>query len=142
MVKLQSQSTSGPNSIAQAAAIAALAGPQDIVAANRREYQQRRDTVVAALNAIDGIHCQVPDGAFYVFASCSELLGLCTPKGVKIDSSDDWIMHLLDAQDLAALQGSAYGVPTHFRLSFAASTEQLLEGCRRIAQARNELVVV
>ena len=142
MVKLQSQSTSGPNSIAQAAAIAALAGPQDIVAANRREYQRRRDTVVAALNAIDGIHCQVPDGAFYVFASCSALFGLCTPKGVKIGSSDDWIMHLLDAQDLAALQGSAYGVPTHFRLSFAASTEQLLEGCRRIAQARNELVVV
>jgi aspartate aminotransferase len=142
MVKLQSQSTSGPNSIAQAAAIAALAGPQDIVAANRREYQRRRDTVVAALNAIDGIHCQVPDGAFYVFASCSALFGLRTPKGVKISSSDDWIMHLLDAQDLAALQGSAYGVPTHFRLSFAASTEQLLEGCRRIAQARNELVVV
>jgi aspartate aminotransferase len=142
MVKLQSQSTSGPNSIAQAAAIAALAGPQDIVAANRREYQRRRDTVVAALNAIDGIHCQVPDGAFYVFASCSALFGLCTPKGVKIGSSDDWIMHLLDAQDLAALQGSAYGVPTHFRLSFAASTEQLLDGCRRIAQARNELVVV
>ncbi|RRH86829.1 pyridoxal phosphate-dependent aminotransferase [Variovorax beijingensis] len=141
MVKLQSQSTSGPNSIAQAAAIAALAGPQDIVAANRREYQQRRDTVVAALNAIDGIHCQVPEGAFYVFASCSALFGLCTPKGVEIGSSDDWIMHLLDAQDLAALQGSAYGVPTHFRLSFAASTEQLLEGCRRIARARNELVV-
>ncbi|MBT2336735.1 pyridoxal phosphate-dependent aminotransferase [Variovorax paradoxus] len=141
MVKLQSQSTSGPNSIAQAAAVAALAGPQDIVAANRRDYQQRRDTVVAALNAIDGIHCQVPDGAFYIFASCSELFGLCTRKGAKIGSSDDWVMHLLDAQDLAALQGSAYGVPTHFRLSFAASTEQLLEGCRRIAQARNELVV-
>ncbi|WP_093109613.1 pyridoxal phosphate-dependent aminotransferase [Variovorax sp. CF079] len=139
MVKLQSQSTSGPNSIAQAAAVAALTGPQDIVAANRREYQKRRDTVVAALNAIDGIHCEVPGGAFYVFASCSELFGLRTRKGATIDSSDDWVMHLLDSQDLAALQGSAYGVPTHFRLSFAASTEQLLEGCRRIARARDEL---
>ena len=139
MVKLQSQSTSGPNSIAQAAAVAALTGAQDTIAANRREYQARRDTVVAALNAIDGIHCDVPDGAFYVFASCSALFGLRTHKGTAIETSDDWVMHLLDSQDLAALQGSAYGVPTHFRISFAASTEQLLEGCRRIARARGEL---
>ncbi|MGJ7493128.1 pyridoxal phosphate-dependent aminotransferase [Variovorax sp. ZT4R33] len=139
MVKLQSQSTSGPNSIAQAAAIAALTGPQDSIATNRREYAERRDTVVAALNAIEGIDCAVPDGAFYVFASCSALFGLRTQQGVAIETSDDWVMHLLDAQNLAALQGSAYGVPTHFRLSFAASTEQLLEGCRRIARARDEL---
>ena len=139
MVKLQSQSTSGPNSIAQAAAVAALTGAQDTIAANRREYQARRDTVVAALNAIDGIHCDVPDGAFYIFASCSALFGLRTHKGTAIETSDDWVMHLLDSQDLAALQGSAYGVPTHFRISFAASTEQLLEGCRRIARARGEL---
>jgi aspartate aminotransferase len=139
MVKLQSQSTSGPNSVAQAAAVAALTGPQDTIATNRREYQARRDTVVAALNAIDGIRCEVPDGAFYIFASCSALFGLHTDKGKVIDTSDDWVMHLLDAQDLAALQGSAYGVPTHFRISFAASTEQLLEGCRRIARARGEL---
>jgi aspartate aminotransferase len=139
MVKLQSQSTSGPNSIAQAAAVAALTGPQDSIAANRREYAQRRDTVVAALNAIDGIDCAVPDGAFYVFASCSALFGLRTPQGVAMQTCDDWVMHLLDAQNLAALQGSAYGVPTHFRLSFAASTEQLLEGCRRVARARDEL---
>lgn len=139
MVKLQSQSTSGPNSIAQAAAVAALTGPQDTIASNRREYETRRDMVVAALNAIDGIRCEVPDGAFYVFASCSALFGLRTRKGTAIDSSDDWVMHLLDSQNLAALQGSAYGVPTHFRISFAASTEQLLEGCRRIARARDEL---
>lgn len=139
MVKLQSQSTSGPNSIAQAAAVAALTGPQDTIASNRREYEKRRDTVVAALNAIDGIRCDVPDGAFYVFASCSALFGLRSHKGAVIESSDDWVMHLLDSQDLAALQGSAYGVPSHFRLSFAASTEQLLEGCRRIARARGEL---
>jgi aspartate aminotransferase len=139
MVKLQSQSTSGPNSIAQAAAVAALTGPQDTIASNRREYEKRRDMVVASLNAIDGIHCAAPDGAFYIFASCSALFGLRTRTGAVIESSDDWVMHLLDSQDLAALQGSAYGVPTHFRISFAASTEQLLEGCRRIAQARDEL---
>ena len=139
MVKLQSQSTSGPNSIAQAAAVAALTGPQDTISANRREYEKRRNMVVASLNAIDGIRCEVPDGAFYIFASCSALFGLRTRKGVAIESSDDWVMHLLDSQNLAALQGSAYGVPTHFRISFAASTQQLLEGCRRISQARDEL---
>jgi aspartate aminotransferase len=139
MVKLQSQSTSGPNSIAQAAAIAALTGPQDSIATNRQAYRARRDTVVEALNAVDGIRCEVPDGAFYVFASCSALFGLRTPQGTTIADSDDWVMHLLDAQDLASLQGSAYGVPTHFRLSFAAGTGQLLEGCRRIARARAEL---
>ncbi|QRF55434.1 pyridoxal phosphate-dependent aminotransferase [Variovorax paradoxus] len=139
MVKLQSQSTSGPNSIAQAAAIAALTGPQDSIATNRQAYRARRDTVIEALNAIDGIRCEVPDGAFYVFASCSALFGLRTPQGTTIADSDDWVMHLLDAQNLAALQGSAYGVPTHFRLSFAAGTEQLLEGCRRIARACAEL---
>lgn len=139
MVKLQSQSTSGASSIGQAAAVAALAGPQDFIAVNRGVFQQRRDDVVAALNKIDGIRCHAPEGAFYVFASCEALFGLRTPSGARITTSDDWIMHLLDAQNLAALQGSAYGVPTHFRLSFAASTEHLLEGCRRIAQAREQL---
>jgi aspartate aminotransferase len=139
MEKLQSQSTSGTNSIAQAAAVAALMGPQDSVSTNRVEYQKRRDVVVAALNAIDGITCDVPDGAFYAFAQCSELFGLRTHEGKEIANSDDWILHLLDSQNLAALQGSAYGVPTHFRISFAASTDYLLEGCRRISQARNEL---
>ncbi|EJL77894.1 aspartate/tyrosine/aromatic aminotransferase [Polaromonas sp. CF318] len=139
MVKLQSQSTSGASSIGQAAAVAALTGPQDFIARNRDVFQQRRDTVVAALNQVDGIRCLAPEGAFYVFASCAALFGLRRPGGAVIESSDDWIMHLLDAQNLAALQGSAYGVPTHFRLSFAASTEHLLEGCRRIAQAREQL---
>ena len=136
MVKLQSQSTSSASSIGQAAAVAALTGPQDFIAANRGVLQARRDTVVTALNAIDGIECHTPDGAFYLFPSCRALFGLRTPSGAVIQSSDDWIMHLLDSQNLAALQGSAYGVPSHFRLSFAASTEYLLEGCRRVAQAR------
>jgi aspartate aminotransferase len=139
MVKLQSQSTSGASSIGQAAAAAALTGPQDFIAVNRRVFQERRDAVVSALNRIDGIRCHAPEGAFYVFASCDALFGSRTPGGSLIQSSDDWIMHLLDAQNLAALQGSAYGVDSHFRLSFAASTEHLLEGCRRIAQAREQL---
>lgn len=140
MVKLQSQSTSGASSIGQAAAVAALNGPQDFIAANRAAFQDRRDRIVAALNEIDGIQCHRPEGAFYVFASCSGLFGLQTPRGTTIQSSDDWIMHLLDSHNLAALQGSAYGVGSHFRLSFAASTEHLLEGCQRIARARAELI--
>lgn len=139
MVKLQSQSTSGTCSISQAAAQSALTGPQDFVASSRQAFQQRRDVVVAALNRIPGIECHVPDGAFYVFASCEALFGARTPAGNTITSSNDWILHLLDAQNLAALQGSAYGVDTHFRISFAAGIDYLEEGCRRIAAARAQL---
>ncbi len=140
MVKLQSQSTSGANSVAQAAAIAALDGPQDFIAANRAVFQARRDRVVAALGQVDGIHCQAPAGAFYAFASCASLIGARTPRGTVIRSSDDWVNWLLDSQDLAVLQGSAYGVDTHFRLSFAASMAQLDEGCRRIEAAAAALI--
>ncbi|GAB7550212.1 pyridoxal phosphate-dependent aminotransferase [Cupriavidus sp. CuC1] len=140
MVKLQSQSTSGANSVAQAAAIAALDGPQDFIAANKAVFQARRDRVVAALGQVDGIHCQAPAGAFYVFASCASLIGARTPRGTVIRSSDDWVNWLLDSQDLAVLQGSAYGVDTHFRLSFAASMAQLDEGCRRIEAAAAALI--
>jgi len=136
MVKLQSQSTSNPNAIAQAATVAALNGPQDFIATSRRSFQARRDLVVEALNEIDGIQAYRPEGAFYIFAACDALFGLKTPDGRVINNSDDWVMHLLDAQNLAVLQGSAYGIPSHFRLSFAASDAQLLEGCRRIARAR------
>ncbi|NUA30282.1 pyridoxal phosphate-dependent aminotransferase [Cupriavidus basilensis] len=140
MVKLQSQSTSGANSVAQAAAIAALDGPQDFIAANKAVFQARRDRVVAALGQVGGIHCQAPAGAFYVFASCEALIGARTPHGSVIRSGDDWVNWLLDSQDLAVLQGSAYGVDTHFRLSFAASMAQLDEGCRRIEAAAAALI--
>ncbi|MDM0089643.1 MULTISPECIES: pyridoxal phosphate-dependent aminotransferase [unclassified Variovorax] len=139
MVKLQSQSTSGTCSISQAAALAALTGPQDFVTTSRQVFQQRRDVVVAALNDIPGIRCHRPDGAFYVFASCEALFGARTPAGQTIRNSNDWILHLLEAQNLAALQGSAYGIDTHFRISFAAGTDYLEEACRRIAAARAEL---
>ncbi|MGO4305476.1 pyridoxal phosphate-dependent aminotransferase [Cupriavidus sp. RAF12] len=140
MVKLQSQSTSGANAIAQAAALAALEGPQDFIAANRAAYQARRDAVVTALNEIDGISCEAPDGAFYVFASCEGLFGRHTPDGKVIRNSDDWVSWLLESQNLAVLQGSAYGVDTHFRISFATSMTQLAEGIRRIAAAATALI--
>ncbi|MCW8206859.1 pyridoxal phosphate-dependent aminotransferase [Verminephrobacter aporrectodeae subsp. tuberculatae] len=135
MVTLQSQSTSGANAVAQAAAIAALDGPQDFIATNKALLQARRDRVVAALGKIDGIACRAPAGAFYVLASCAALMGARTPQGALIRCGDDWTDWLLDAQGLAVLQGSAYGVDSHFRLSFATSSAQLDEGCRRIAAA-------
>jgi len=139
MTKLQSQSTSNPSSVSQAAALAALTGPQDFIAFSRDRFQARRDLVVEALNSIDGISCASPEGAFYVFPSCSELVGAKLPDGNTLQTSDQWVMHLLDAQNLAVLQGTAYGVDGHFRISFAASDEKLREGCRRISAARDQL---
>jgi aspartate aminotransferase len=139
MTKLQSQSTSNPASVSQAAALAALTGPQDFIIVNKQRFETRRNLIVDALNEIEGITCARPDGAFYVFPSCDALFGLRTPEGQVIANSDDWVMHLLNAQNLAVLQGSAYGIGAHFRISFAANEEKLLEGCRRIALARAQL---
>lgn len=139
MTKLQSQSTSNPSSVSQAAALAALTGPQDFVTQSRERFQARRDRIVQALNAIGGIDCASPEGAFYVFPKCADLYGLTLPDGSKLQNSEQWVLHLLNAQNLAVLQGSAYGVDTHFRISFAASDAVLEEGCRRIAQARAQL---
>ncbi|MET0185314.1 MAG: pyridoxal phosphate-dependent aminotransferase [Achromobacter sp.] len=139
MTKLQSQSTSNPASVSQAAALAALTGPQDFIIVNKQRFETRRNLIVDALTEIAGITCARPDGAFYVFPSCDALFGLRTPEGQVITNSDDWVMHLLNAQNLAVLQGSAYGIGAHFRISFAANEEKLLEGCRRIALARAQL---
>lgn len=139
MTKLQSQSTSNPSSVSQAAALAALTGPQDFIAQSRERFQERRDRVVEALNAINGIRCASPEGAFYVFPACDALYGATLPDGSRLQNSEQWVLHLLNAQNLAVLQGSAYGVDTHFRISFAASVAVLEEGCRRIAQARAQL---
>jgi aspartate aminotransferase len=139
MVKLQSQSTSNPSSVAQAGALAALTGPQDFIRTRTAEFQARRDAIVARLNAIPGISCHLPEGAFYVFPSCQELLGMRTPQGDRLESSDDFVLYLLDTQGLAVLQGTAYGVAPYFRISFATSMARLEEGCARLARACAEL---
>lgn len=139
MVKMQSQSTSCANVIAQAAALAALDGPQDFIETNREIYRQRRDFMVDALNRIEGIECPAPAGAFYLFASCHQLFGSRTPDGREIRTSDDWSAWALDSSNIAFLPGSAYGVDTHFRLSFATSMEVLTEGAKRIAAAAETL---
>jgi aspartate aminotransferase len=135
MTKLQSQSTSNPSSISQAAAVEALTGPQDFIAERARIFQQRRDSVVATLNRIPGIRCHVPEGAFYVYPSCADIIGRKTPDGAVVGSDADFVMYLLETQNLALLQGQAYGLSPFFRISFATSMERLEEGCRRLRLA-------
>ena len=135
MVKLQSQSTSNPSSISQAAALEALNGPQGFIAERTKIFQSRRDVVVASLNDIPGIRCHLPEGAFYVFPSCKAAIGKTTPEGKKLATDEDFVMYLLEAQNLAVLQGAAYGVSPFFRISFATSMEKLQEGLRRLRLA-------
>ena len=135
MVKLQSQSTSNPSSISQAAALEALSGPQDFIAERTKIFQSRRDMVVKTLNAIPGITCHLPEGAFYVFPSCANAIGKTTPEGKVLATDEDFVMYLLESQNLAVLQGAAYGVSPFFRISFATSVEKLQEGLRRLRLA-------
>ena len=139
MTKLQSQSTSNPCSVSQAAAVEALLGPQDYVAARSLVFQGRRDTVVTMLNAIPGITCHSPDGAFYVFPSCAGILGKKTTAGKVIATDEDFVLYLLDEESLAGVQGAAYGSTPFFRFSFATSMQVLEEGCTRLRRACEKL---
>lgn len=142
MVKLQSQSTSNPSSISQAAAVAALNGPQDFIPERTKIFQQRRDWIVAELNTTPGITCHLPEGAFYAFPSCAGVIGKKTPQGKILKTDEDFVLYLLEEQNLAVLQGNAYGVSPFFRISFATSMEQLQEGCRRLRLACEALISV
>ena len=135
MAKLQSQSTSNPCSIAQAAAVAALTGDQAFLKERAARFQQRRDLVVAALTAIPGMECPLPDGAFYVYPSFPELIGRHTPKGDMIDSDEAFVTYLLDEARVAAVQGAAFGLSPAMRISYATSNALLSEACARIAEA-------
>ncbi|WP_173934736.1 pyridoxal phosphate-dependent aminotransferase [Chelativorans sp. Marseille-P2723] len=135
MGTVQSQVTSCPSSISQAAAIAALDGPQDVLSRLREIFQERRNLVVEKLNAIDGLHCPVPEGAFYVFPSCEALIGRRTPRGEIIQSDTALAKYLLDNADVAVVPGSAFGNENHIRISYATSSEQLELACIRIADA-------
>ncbi len=139
MAVVQSQSTSNPSSLSQAGAVAALSGPQDLIAQHNAIFRERRDLVVAALNAIDGIDCPTPDGAFYVYPSIAGLIGRRTPKGALIATDADLVAYLLEEADVAVVPGSAFGLSPHFRISYATDTTTLAEACRRIAVACNVL---
>lgn len=140
ITKLQSQSTSNPSSIGQAAALEALTGPQGFIAERTKIFQDRRDAVVAQLNAIPGITCHSPEGAFYVFPSCAEVLGKKAPDGRVIKTDEDFVLYLLDAEKLAGVHGAAYGCAPFFRFSFATSMAVLDEGCARLKRACERLM--
>ena len=135
MAVVQSQTTSCPSSVSQAAAIEALTGPQQIVAERRDDFQRRRDFVVAALNRIDGLHCPRPEGAFYTFARCQGLLGRRTRRGALLASDADFCRYLLEDFEVAVVPGSVFGLAPYFRISYATSMAQLEEACARIAAA-------
>lgn len=135
MNKLQSQSTTHTSSISQAAAVAALNGPQDFIAANNALFRERRDLVVAMLNQAPGLVCHTPEGAFYVYPTCAGVIGKSTPDGKTIESDDDFVTYLLEAEGVAAVQGSAFGLSPCFRVSYATSTALLEEACGRIQRA-------
>ncbi|UPK32621.1 pyridoxal phosphate-dependent aminotransferase [Bradyrhizobium sp. 186] len=139
MAVVQSQSTSCPSSVSQAAAIEALNGPQDFIRDRCRSFQQRRDLVVGALNAIDGINCRMPDGAFYTFASCAGLIGKITPDGQTLRNDTDFAEYLLRAVGVAVIPGSAFGLAPYFRISYATSAAELEDACQRIACAAAQL---
>ncbi len=135
MNKVQSQSTTHTSSISQAAAAAAWTGPQDFIAANNAVFKERRDLVVALLNQASGLVCPTPEGAFYVYPSCRELIGKSTPGGKRIATDEDMVAYFLEEQGVAAVPGTAFGFSPHFRVSYATSTELLEEACHRIQRA-------
>ncbi|MGH6906427.1 MAG: pyridoxal phosphate-dependent aminotransferase, partial [Aestuariivirga sp.] len=132
MAKLQSQSTSNPSSIAQWAAVEALNGPQDFIAAHNKVFKERRDLVVAMLNQAKGISCPTPKGAFYVYPSCVGTIGKTAPSGNAIKNDEDFVTELLAAEGVAAVHGAAFGMSPFFRVSYATGTDVLEEAGRRI----------
>ena len=139
MATLMGQSTANPASISQAAAVAALTGPQDFLAEQCAAFQHRRDVVVDLINAVPGLSCHAPEGAFYVFPSCAGLIGMTTPGGKRIKTDQDVVVYLLEAAGVALVHGEAYGMSPYFRLSTATSLELLREACKRIHAACNAL---
>ena len=139
MAKLQSQSTSNPSSIAQAAAVAALNGPQDFLIERNAAFERRRDLVVSMLNDTPGLECPTPEGAFYVYPDASGVIGKTTPKGQVIESDEDLIAYFLDEAQVAAVHGAAFGLSPAFRISYATSEELLTEACTRIQRACSAL---
>jgi aspartate aminotransferase len=133
MAKVQSQSTTNPCSIAQWAAVAALDGPQDFLAANLELFMRRRDRVVAALNRIPGIDCPRPEGAFYAYPSIAGLIGRTSAGGRPITGDAAFAEALLEEAGVAVVPGSAFGLSPAFRVSYAAADAALAEACRRIA---------
>ncbi|HEY8190747.1 MAG TPA: pyridoxal phosphate-dependent aminotransferase [Micavibrio sp.] len=139
MALLQSQSTSNPSSISQAAAATALNGDQSFLNEWRKAYANRRDLVVGLLNRIEGISCPKPEGAFYVYPSCAGMIGSETPDGKTIKNDEDFVTYLLESEGVACVHGAAFGLSPHFRISYATSEKILKDACLRIERACSAL---
>ncbi len=135
IAKIQSQSTSNPCSISQAAAVAALNGDQSFLAERNDVFKERRDMVVEMLNQAEGVSCLTPEGAFYVYPSCAGLIGKKTPDGKTLENDEDVATYFLESQGVAVVFGEAFGLSPHFRISYATSTEALKDACTRIQNA-------
>jgi aspartate aminotransferase len=132
MANVMGQTTSNPSSISQWAAVEALNGAQDFIPKNKELFQERRDLVVPMLNKAQDLQCPTPDGAFYVYPSCAGLIGKKTPSGKVIDSDETFALELLEAEAVAVVHGSAFGLAPNFRISYATSKAELEEACARI----------
>ena len=133
MAKLQSQSTTNPSSISQAAAVEALNGTQDFIKNRSELFKERRDFVVKYLNNIKGLSCLKPNGAFYVFPNCKDLLGKKDDSGNKLKTDTDFVQSLLENSGVAVVQGSAFGLEGYFRISYATSMENLKKALEKIS---------
>ncbi len=132
MTMIQSQSTSNPTAVSQWASVEALDGPQDFIAEHNKVFKERRDLCVSMLNQAKGIKCPTPEGAFYVYPSCAGTMGRTAPSGKKLATDEDFVTELLEAEGVAVVQGSAFGLGPAFRISYAVKTEEVEEACRRI----------
>jgi len=135
MSKIQSQSTSNPSSVSQAAAVGALNGDQSFLNERNDAFKARRDLVVGMLNDAEGLECLTPEGAFYVYPSCAGVIGKTTSDGKLIESDEDFVTYLLESEGVACVQGAAFGLSPYFRISYATSEDALTEACKRIQKA-------
>ena len=135
IAKVQSQSTTNPSSISQAAAVEALNGTQDFIPERAEAFKARRDLVVEMLNAAEGLSCHKPEGAFYVYPSCAGCMGKTTPDGKRLETDEDFAGYLLETVGVAVVHGEAFGFSPFFRVSYATSMEALKEACTRIQKA-------
>ncbi len=132
MAMIQSQSTSNPSAVSQWASVEALDGPKDFIPKHNKIFKERRDLCVSMLNQANGIKCPKPEGAFYVYPSCAGTIGKKAPTGKKIDTDESFVTELLEAEGVAVVQGTPFGLGPAFRISYATKTEDLEEACRRI----------
>jgi len=135
MNKIQSQSTTSTSTISQWASVAALNGDHSFIAEHNRVFKERRDLVVSMLNQATGLNCATPEGAFYVYPSCAGVIGKKTPDDKVLETDEDFVTYLLEAEGVAAVHGEAFGLSPHFRISYATSTELLEDACQRIQRA-------